>query len=264
MLSFVVSLTFPLPSVESLKQALPTALHLHRAILRTGTSLLAKHQIRHLRAFRMAVVKEGPDVQLFTHPSALTKLALWVGEAIAEQEREKAVGKRGTPLVLADLHEARGVYVVVGVGGGAGAVDWAERKERNERKAAKAKAKEAKKAEREKAKQEKQETKRRKKATAAEENGEGAGAEAEEHSSDEEEEEEEASEDDDSDADSEDDETVKHRGYGKNRFGNAFQEVVDETNARVRIDSFDHCVVEVKKEDLGRFLEALSERAVVG
>ena len=193
-------------------------------------------------------------MQLFTHPSALTKLALWVGEAIAEQEREKAVGKRGTPLVLADLHEARGVYVVVGVGGG-GAVDWEARKERNERKAEKTKAKEAKKAEREKAKAEKKEAKRRKRA-AAEEDGEDPEAE---ETSDEEE-----SEDDGSDADSEDDEAVKRRGYGKNRFGNAFQEVVDETGARVRIDSFDHCVVEVKKEDLGRFLEALSERAVVG
>jgi cell division control protein 45 len=32
----------------------------------------------------------------------------------------------------------------------------------------------------------------------------------------------------------------------------------------VRIDSFEHCVVEVKKEDLGGFLESLSMKAVVG
>ncbi|KAL8729270.1 MAG: hypothetical protein Q9181_005061, partial [Wetmoreana brouardii] len=59
----------------------------------------------------MAVVKEGPDVQLFTHPAALTKLALWVGEAIAEQEREKQKEKGGLPLVMAGLNEARGVYI---------------------------------------------------------------------------------------------------------------------------------------------------------
>ncbi|KAL9588909.1 MAG: hypothetical protein Q9179_007997, partial [Wetmoreana sp. 5 TL-2023] len=53
-------------------------------------------------------------------------------------------------------------------------------------------------------------------------------------------------------------------GYGRNRFGNAFQEVVDETGARVRIDSFEHCVVEVKKDDLSAFLESLSMRAVIG
>ncbi|KAL8949681.1 MAG: hypothetical protein Q9222_004230, partial [Ikaeria aurantiellina] len=58
----------------------------------------------------MAVVKEGPDVQLFTHPAALTKLALWVGEAIAEQEREKDRGA-ASPLVMAGLNEKRGVYV---------------------------------------------------------------------------------------------------------------------------------------------------------
>ncbi|KAL8652696.1 MAG: hypothetical protein Q9226_004155, partial [Calogaya cf. arnoldii] len=78
-----------LGDIEALKAALPTALHLHRAILRTGSSLIEKRQIRHLRAFRMAVVKEGPDVHLFTHPAALTKLALWVSEAIAEQERDQ-------------------------------------------------------------------------------------------------------------------------------------------------------------------------------
>ncbi|KAK5139063.1 hypothetical protein LTR04_003924, partial [Oleoguttula sp. CCFEE 6159] len=41
---------------------IPTAQHLARAILRTGTALIAKHQIRHLRAFRMAVVKEAAGV----------------------------------------------------------------------------------------------------------------------------------------------------------------------------------------------------------
>ena len=71
-------------------------------------------------------------------------------------------------------------------------------------------------------------------------------------------EEEEESEDD------EEDEREGERDYGKNRFGNAFQEVVDETGARVRIDSFEHCVVEVKKEDLSAFLESLSMKAVVG
>lgn len=235
-------------SIEALKHALPMAQHLHRAILRTGTSLVEKRQIRHLRAFRMAVVKEGPDVILFTHPSALTKLALWVGEAIAEQEREQRgkIGKggRGTPLVLAGLNEARGVYVVVGTGGGGGVVDFAARQKRKERAAEIAKLKEQKKAERE-----------RKKSERASEESEGVEADEEEETEDDEDE-------DESDNDGND--NTEERGYGKNRFGNAFQEVVDETNARVRIDSFEHCVVEVKKEDLSGFLESLSMKAVVG
>ncbi len=232
-------------SIEALKHALPTAQHLHKAILRTGTSLIDKRQIRHLRAFRMAVVKEGPDVALFTHPAALTKLALWVGEAIAEQEREQRgkIGKsgRGTPLVMAGLNEARGVYVVVGTGGGGGVIDFEKRAERKLKLQEKALARKAKQAEKEKKRKEREER--------------------EEEDGEDEEESEEEDEDDDSDDDDDDDDG---KGMGRNRFGNAFQEVVDETNARVRIDSFEHCVVEVKKEDLSGFLESLSMKAVVG
>ena len=236
-----------LENVETLKHALPTAQYLHRAILRTGTSLLEKKQIRHLRAFRMAVVKEGPDVQLFTHPAALTKLALWVGEAIAEQEREKkGKGGKGTPLVLAGLNESRGVYIVVGTGGSGGVVDWKARTERKEKIAARAKRKQDKVAEKERKKQQR-------------------AAERAEKGEDEDDDEDDATESEDSgDSSDEDSADMEEKGYGRNRFGNAFQEVIEETNARVRIDSFEHSVVEVKKEDLSGFLESLSMKAVVG
>ena len=195
----------------------------------------------------MAVVKEGPDVALFTHPGALTKLALWVGEAVAEQEREQRgqVGKsgRGTPLVLAGLNESRGIYVIVGTGGGGGVIDYAAR--------AKRKLKLEERAQRRSKKQMEREKRRREREERNFENGEN------EESSEEDE------EDDESDDDDSIDEAIEN-GLGKNRFGNAFQEVVDETNARVRIDSFEHCVVEVRKEDLSGFLESLSTKAVVG
>ena len=232
-------------SIEALKHAVPTAQHLHKAILRTGTSLIEKRQIRHLRAFRMAVVKEGPDVQLFTHPAALTKLALWVGEAIAEQERDHRgnTGKagRGTPLVLASLNEARGVFVVGGTCGGGGVIVFEARAKRRARLAEKAKARTAKLAEKERKRQER-----------------------EEREDDDGEQETEEEDDEEEDDDSDDDDDGADDGYGKNRFGNAFEEVAQETNARVRIDSFEHCVVEVKKEDLRGFLESLSVKAVVG
>ncbi|KAI9681589.1 MAG: hypothetical protein M1829_000786 [Trizodia sp. TS-e1964] len=234
-----------LENVESLKEALPTAMHLLRAILRTGTSLIEKRQIRHLRAFRMAVVKDGPDVALFTHPSALTKLALWVGEAIAQQEKESrgklGRGGKGTPLVIAGLNERRGVYVVVGTGGGGGASDVISKKERLAKKAEKQKAREAREKERERKRAEREQ----------------AGDEEEEAETEEE------AESEEEDEESEGGERYG-RGYGRNRFGNAFQEVVEETNARVKIDSFEHCVVEVKKEDLTGFLESLSVKAVIG
>ncbi|KAH8646957.1 CDC45 family [Tricladium varicosporioides] len=247
-----------LEKIDKLKAALPTAQHLHRAILRTGTSLIEKRQIRHLRAFRMAIVKEGPDVALFTHPAALTKLALWVGEAIAEQEKESkgklSHGGRGTPLVVAGLNENRGVYVIVGTGGGGGAAGFGDKtaaKEKKEKREAKAKARELKKKNKEIIKQQKREARRK------------AAGDDEEDEEDETESEGSESESDD-DEEEGDDEASKAKGFGRNKFGNAFQEVVEETNARVRIDSFEHCVVEVKKEDLAGFLESLSMKGVVG
>ena len=241
-----------LENIDTLKQALPNAQNLLRAILRTGTSIIEKRQIRHLKAFRMAIVKEGPDVGIFTHPSALTKLALWVGEAIAEQERDSkgtvGKGRKLTPLVMASLNEARGVFVVVGTGGGGGVVDFAARARRKLKLEEKARLKAVAKAEKERKKQEKKKQRR----------DDDVGDDGEEEDEDEEEEDESDESSDESDEDSEE------KGYGRNRFGNAFQEVVDETNARVRIDSFEHCVVEVKKDDLSGFLESLSMKVVVG
>ena len=204
----------------------------------------------------MCVVKEGPDVSLFTHPAALTKLALWVGEALAEQERE-ALGKlshggRGTPLVVASLDEKRGVYVVVGTGGGGGPdtafLDRDAAKRKQAGKEEKAKRKEESRQAKEKIREQKRAARR----------------EAGQDDDDELETESEGSETSDSEGDESDDDAEHDKGYGLNKFGSAFQEVVSETNARVRIDSFEHCVVEVKKEDLGGFLESLSMKVVVG
>lgn len=210
----------------------------------------------------MCIVKDGPDVTLFTHPSALTKLALWIGEAIAEQERESkgklGHGGRGTPLVVAGLNEARGVYVVVGTGGGGGAGagfgDKEAAKDRKARQEVKAKAKEEK-------RRNKEIVRAQKKAARAEiraANGD------DEEDEEEDETESEASDESSDEEESDEDGEMHVRGYGRNKFGNAFQAVVEETSARVRIDSFEHCVVEVKKEDLAGFLESLSMKAVVG
>lgn len=234
--------------------SIPAAQHLLRSILRTGSSLLVKHQIRHLRAFRMGVVKEGPDLALFANsPGALVKLALWVGEAVAVNEREKKGPDSATPLVLAALDEARGTYVVVGTGGGIGSgEDLEARKEKAERKA----KKEAEREQKRKIREEKKAARRAQR----ELNGEDSDFDDDTES--------ESEADSDASSDDEEDEAElakkRKRGYGHNRFGIAFQEVVEETNARVKIDSFDHCIVEVKKEDLGGFLEGLSLKAVVG
>ncbi|KAK3687551.1 CDC45 family [Podospora appendiculata] len=245
-----------LEDIECLKAGLPTAQLLHKAIFTNGTTILKKKQVQHLRSFRMCIVKDSPDASLFNHPGALTKLALWVGEALAEQEKDAtgklAHGGRGTPLVVASLDEKRGVYVVVGTGGGGGPdsnfVDREAAKKKAEAKERREKEKEVQRKIKEKIREEKRAAR-----AARDEEGEEEEEESEDDS--------ESEEDDESD---DDDDGEKERGYGLNKFGTAFQDVVAETSARVRIDSFEHCVVEVKKEDLGGFLESLSMKTVVG
>ncbi|KAF2690241.1 CDC45-like protein [Lentithecium fluviatile CBS 122367] len=234
-----------LNSIDLLVEHISTAQYLHKAILRTGTALIEKKQIRHLRSFRMAVVKEGPDVQLFTHPGALTKLALWIAEAIVELNGTKGKN-RGSELVMAGLDEVKGRYVVVGLGGGGATVSA---KERIAKRDARLKAREAKKASKAAEKKAKREARLLRL--------EAAGLDEDEVEDDSEEEEE-------SEEESEDEEEEKERGSGRNRFGNAFQEVVKETGARVRMDSFEACVIEIKKDDLSPFLQRLSMEAVVG
>ncbi|KAI9716585.1 MAG: hypothetical protein M1828_007618 [Chrysothrix sp. TS-e1954] len=243
---------------STLIDSIPLAQSLHRSILRTGTTLLQKRQIRHLRAFRLGLLKDGPDVSLFCVPGALTKLALWLGEAIAEMDggMTKRGQEGGTPLVLGCLDDNRGIYVVVGLGGGsAGLQDLQRKKERNEKKEKKAEAK--------RQRDERREAKRKQR-------HEERAARGDDEDEDELETEDSASSSDSdsdsgsgSDADSPTASPLK-RKQRNNRFGNAFQEVVEETRARVRLDSFEHCVVEVKKEDLSGFLESLSMKVVVG
>ncbi|KAI4765128.1 CDC45-like protein [Aureobasidium sp. EXF-3400] len=252
-------------ALQLLLSHVPTAQHLHRAILRTGSALISKHQIRHLRAFRMGVVREGPDVGLFIHPGALVKLATWISEAISVLEAEKGAKRTSdNALVLAALDERRGVYVVVGLGGGDAASGRVRSRAEQKARADKKLAKETKKAEKKAQKvlqraQRKQARRERDEANGIFVDSDDEASDAESLSS--------GSDSSDSEDDSEDEEEAEkreQRGYGSNKFGSAFQEVVEETGARVRIDSFEHEVVEVKKEDLSGFLEALSFKGVVG
>lgn len=102
-----------LDNIDLLQKAIPVSMELQEAIVRTGTGLIDKREIRSLRSFRMAVVKDGPDVAIFTHPLALQKLASWISEAINELEREKGKTKH-LPFVIAALDERTDRYLVLG------------------------------------------------------------------------------------------------------------------------------------------------------
>lgn len=83
--------------------------------------MLDKQSIRTLRTFRLAIVREGPDVAVFVHPATLTRLAVWLVDAVRDLiDKEKKLGRRkGLPLVAACLDEARDAYLVVGINGAA-------------------------------------------------------------------------------------------------------------------------------------------------
>lgn len=90
---------------------------LQRAITRQGSSLIDKHVIRTFTTFRLAILKEGPDLQLFGEASRLARLGRWLSEALREKQSnvKKGGSKVILPLVIACLVEDKGHFLVVGV-----------------------------------------------------------------------------------------------------------------------------------------------------
>ncbi|WRT69512.1 uncharacterized protein IL334_006498 [Kwoniella shivajii] len=109
--------------IALMRRSLPLAMTLHRAIIRAGSALLDKTIIRSLRTFRLAILKEGPDLRIFSNPSTLSRLALWLVDATRDRWAEKQSrisgnGKvKSLPFVVACLNEDKGSYMVVGVTG---------------------------------------------------------------------------------------------------------------------------------------------------
>jgi cell division control protein 45 len=92
---------------------------LHRAIIRQGTSIIDKQDIRTMRNHRVVVMQQGPDLSLFSHPGILSRLALWLVEALRDHISGTQVSQRSKrkslPFVVACLSETAGTYIVVGV-----------------------------------------------------------------------------------------------------------------------------------------------------
>lgn len=67
----------------------------------------------------MVVLSQGPDLELFAHPGVLSRLALWLVEAMRDKVPERPLpnGRRrkSLPFVVACLDETKGTFIVVGV-----------------------------------------------------------------------------------------------------------------------------------------------------
>ncbi len=127
-------------NIQLLHASLSLSKSLHRAVISTGISLIEKQAIKTFRGFRVAVLKDGPDLALFAHPAMLSRLAIWLIDALREYivERETRANEQrrkrkklapgeeddpsrdapiALPFVVAALDQPRNTYVVVGVRG---------------------------------------------------------------------------------------------------------------------------------------------------
>ncbi|ODN78465.1 hypothetical protein L202_04101 [Cryptococcus amylolentus CBS 6039] len=163
-----------------IRRSLPLAMALHQAIIRAGSGILEKTEVRHLHNLRLVILKEGPDLRIFSHPSPLSRLALWLVDATRDRWVEKLAKRsahggarvKDLPFVVACLNEEKGTFTVVGVTG-----------------------------------------------------------------------------------------APEYGDVRKNKFGLAFQEAAQESNASTSLDLFDTSAVEVSKNDLKAFIEHLHVRA---
>lgn len=96
--------------VELLNKGIKHAQTLQKAIFNTGVAILEKRLIKHLRIYRLCVLQEGPDLELYYNPLTLLRLGNWLSECCAESESKQLL-----PMVLASLNEPTDTYLVAGL-----------------------------------------------------------------------------------------------------------------------------------------------------
>lgn len=213
---------------------------LQQMVVLAATQLFEKRQIKNLKSYRLAVIKDGPDLEFFSNPLALTRLALWISDACA------AVNQDALPLVVASFYPPTNTYLVLGMG---------PQRLREHDDIVAEMAKEKMNRKKNKAKKAKNGTKERKtkKQRRVDENGD----EIEEGFS--EEGEEEDIDDDEDDEEDDDNEAGPDPYFLYNSFSARFHTVSEAVKAAVRVDAFDSSIIEIEREDLTRFLEELTD-----
>ena len=106
-------------SVNRLREAIGLAKSVHQAIIRTGSSIIDKNDLRMIRGHRVVQLKQGPDLALFTQPGVLFRLGLWLTEVLRDRVTGVSISRRSKkkslPLVLACLDERDRTYLVIGL-----------------------------------------------------------------------------------------------------------------------------------------------------
>jgi len=106
-------------SVTRLRDAIGLAKSVHQAIIRTGSSIIDKNDLRMIRGHRILQLRQGPDLALFTQPGVLFRLGLWLTEVLRDRVTGVSISRRSKkkslPLILACLDEQDQTYLVIGL-----------------------------------------------------------------------------------------------------------------------------------------------------
>ncbi|EDO17718.1 hypothetical protein Kpol_1033p22 [Vanderwaltozyma polyspora DSM 70294] len=95
---------------DLLQKGIRHAQFLQKAIFNTGVAILEKKLLKNLRIYRLCVLQDGPDLDLFTNPLTLLRLGNWLIECCAELEDKQLL-----PMVIASLNESTDTYLVAGL-----------------------------------------------------------------------------------------------------------------------------------------------------
>ncbi|CDS01530.1 probable TSD2 protein, required for DNA replication [Sporisorium scitamineum] len=111
-------------SLDLLRSSLLLSQALHRKIVARGISLITNQSIRTLKNFRLAILKDGTDLELFTHVDVLLRLSQWLTTSLRDiivdqQSHHRKTAYAPLPFILAALHPAKDTFLVVGTMGSA-------------------------------------------------------------------------------------------------------------------------------------------------
>ncbi|RHY30903.1 hypothetical protein DYB32_003940 [Aphanomyces invadans] len=97
-----------------MERGMHMAMQLQQAIVHLGMSILDRKLLVRVKHFRYVCLRLSEEEELlFSHPSTLSKLALFLVDV--HREQGKWIGKHAAPFVLVAHVKARNVYLVVGV-----------------------------------------------------------------------------------------------------------------------------------------------------
>ncbi|SCW04220.1 LAFE_0H08724g1_1 [Lachancea fermentati] len=97
-------------NVALMRRGIKHAQYLQRSVFNTGVAVLEKKLIKHLRIYRLCVLQDGPDLDLYKNPLTLLRLGNWIMECCAESDDKQLL-----PMVLASLDQETETYLVAGI-----------------------------------------------------------------------------------------------------------------------------------------------------